>query len=259
MLSITNVVLLGNFEREINLDQLYASIPVVKSSSKKIKDVPYLGVEEVIVNKSFNTLSEGLRAAEGKMKQLLTLDIQFNKKNNHVKISKNKFHITGMKSVTEGRNIIDFTIKFINRLHDEINYIYNKEYDCEEVEEINIMLSHTSVRSIDKVRPFMEEYIVDCKYSIQNIMYNYRHSYIFDIIAAGQLVKEKFPQIVLEYNNFSSAQEIRLQNIPIDNKITDIKITMYMKGSMTLTSKLDVKIIQEFFKYIIYLIDTLEA
>lgn len=243
MFAITNVVMVAHFDQEIDLNKLYKAIPIENFSNHKVKSkIPYIGIEGIFVNKSYDGNSEGIRKSSATMKQIITLDVQYNGKNNHVKVSDGKFHITGLKSVENAKETIDYVKLFINKIHEHIINIRNNKIDTLNEEYVKL----TTYKNIEDVEFFMksDERIQMKNYKIENIMYHKAQIKKLNLLTLMNSLVENKKEIVVNYNNFISPQVMK---ILLKGK-NPIKAKIYAKGGFMLTSKSEPKLVEEFYE-----------
>jgi len=116
---IINIVMISYISTKLNLNQLCNCLPIAEvddndqpKSGAKL-NIPYFGYENIFVSASFDGENRGIRIIKKPFKCVLYVDFQCNKKNQHIKISNNNLHITGVRTLEVGINCIQ---KIINKI-----------------------------------------------------------------------------------------------------------------------------------------------
>lgn len=242
MFSITNVVMVAYFDQNIDLNKLYHAIPIEDFSKYKMKSkIPFINIEGIIVNKSYDRNSMGIRKDSNTMKQIITLDLQYRGKNNHIKVSNGKFHVTGLKNVEDSKETIDYVKKFINCIHQHIININRGSKDP-------IYDSYSELTSYEKpedIKFFMkpEEEISIAFYKIENIMYHKPPKNKLNLGVLTDKLVENRKDIIVNYINFISPQVMKISKI----EETPMKAKIYAKGGFMFTSKGKPQAINDFY------------
>lgn len=101
----SNMVVVAHIDQTLNLRNvaetllLYRPKGMVFDSEEKI---PYFNVEKVIVGLTYDDIRRGIRK-DGGVANFVSIDLQYQKKNIHVKISKDNFNIMGLLNQEMGR------------------------------------------------------------------------------------------------------------------------------------------------------------
>lgn len=117
-LIVSNMVMGITFSSELNLPNIFELLPCVHIpgySRNKDKEIPFFGVKNCIVSIQKENEFRGIRI-NGAMKNMVCIDYQNECKNIHIKISKNKFHLTGPKSYEMGINTASNCLNFIKKI-----------------------------------------------------------------------------------------------------------------------------------------------
>ena len=191
--NISNIVMGVFFNEKFHINNLFELLPCVIVSSSEFKDhskIPFFGIPNCIISCQKEKGYRGYRAKNG-FKNALCIDFQNDCKNIHIKITSNKFHITGAKSYEKG---MEDSQKFLNIIKQvdlkwKNFFLLNKEdrfylckiafdlllfdnillmYDCDEVfnrfQNINIILYKYSEILLDLIK-FSYEYNTVEKFS----------------------------------------------------------------------------------------------
>jgi len=117
---LINILMTSKFSDIANLDLISRVIPLIDivGFSHKVKGktpIPYFGMENAIVSVNYGDYNRGVRNVTETLKKLIYTDFQFEGKNQHVKISSNKAHVTGVRTIETGK-------KCISKIMDKIEY-----------------------------------------------------------------------------------------------------------------------------------------
>jgi len=139
----STVTVVGYFNTSIDVKKIVNFIPInhvfdengerVKVKPGSRKSIEYFGIEEVIISACRGNIKRGMRT--GAMNNMASVDIQYNEKNIHVKLSTTAITSVGTRGIEAGEKVFNVMINNINELNETIKYL----------------------RSIDKHK--MEEYI----------------------------------------------------------------------------------------------------
>lgn len=106
-----NIVMISYVSSNINLKYLYYCLPTAevdgfdKKATGKVS-IPYFNHEDIFVSANYEGSSRGIRKIKKPFKSVLYVDFQCNMKNQHIKISSDNLHITGVRSLEVGVNCI---------------------------------------------------------------------------------------------------------------------------------------------------------
>lgn len=121
---IVNIVIIGYLSKLIDLHWLCQVFPIMEIENfvKKTKkmSIPYYGYEDRAVSCIFGDTSRGIRKIAKPLKNIMYLDYQFYGKNQHMKISKDNIHITGIRSENSGQVCIRKVLEKIRRIENLI-------------------------------------------------------------------------------------------------------------------------------------------
>jgi len=114
--NFSNIVMGVIFNENFNIPNLLELLPCVyvpDFQHKKTKTIPFFGIPNCIVSCQGEKEWRGVRNSSG-FKNAVCLDFQNEIKNVHIKITSNKFHITGAKSYEMGMETSMSCIRLIN-------------------------------------------------------------------------------------------------------------------------------------------------
>lgn len=121
----TTITFVSSLNNSINKDVINEFIPVnhLFHNGERIKlqnNIGYFGKENVVINISNKKFARGVRTAA--MKNMISLDFQFNGKNNHSKISDSKITIVGAKSFEEATSATDAILELFRNVKRNMEY-----------------------------------------------------------------------------------------------------------------------------------------
>ena len=113
----SNVVMGVFFTEKFNIDNLFELLPCtyVSFDYKKAIKIPFFGTSNCIISCQKEKEYRGLRNTKG-FKNALCLDFQNDCKNVHIKITGNKFHITGAKTFEKGMQDSEICLDIIKQI-----------------------------------------------------------------------------------------------------------------------------------------------
>src|SRR5258706_4451233 len=122
-----NMVIVIRWKGTINLAEAFISLPIFVvdvplSKGGKIK-IPYYGVEDVIVSIRYKKESRGIRDASGQSDNFVSVDLQINKRNVHIKLSSKNALVMGVTSVEEGSEAVNCLLDLIYITDQNLNYL----------------------------------------------------------------------------------------------------------------------------------------
>ena len=123
-----NMVCLFLWVNSINLPNMYQILPIldlnekVPFKGKKIK-IPYYGIEGVIVNIRHRKENRGIRPFLQKSDNFLSVDLQLNQKNIHIKISVNNLLVMNVTSYNDAVSAVSYLNEIINMTNSNIVFL----------------------------------------------------------------------------------------------------------------------------------------
>jgi hypothetical protein len=130
----STVTMVAGFDKTINVTDIAKYLPVVhlfnKKTSKRIKlvsgnrcRIEYYGFEKIIISVCYKKIRRGMRT--GAMNNMISIDLQFEKKNIHIKLSSNTMTSVGTPGYEEGVKVFKIMLSHINMLNSNIKYNRN--------------------------------------------------------------------------------------------------------------------------------------
>jgi len=130
----STVTMVAGFDKTINVSDIANYLPVVhlfnKKTGKRIKlvsgkrcRIDYYGFEKIIISVCYKKIRRGMRT--GAMNNMISIDLQFEKKNIHIKLSSNTMTSVGTPGFEEGIKVFKIMLSHINMLNSNIKYIRN--------------------------------------------------------------------------------------------------------------------------------------
>lgn len=104
-----------------NMSELITLIPInytINNKKNNREKIPYFGTEKVIVGLSFGNERRGIRKGGKTMKGSLGIDIQYEQKNIHIKVSKNNFNIMGVFSEKMACSVTQVLLNHMNMVNE---------------------------------------------------------------------------------------------------------------------------------------------
>lgn len=138
----TNLVICGNLSQTINISNFFKLVPVTpivyknSSENKSILNInllparckiPYYGVENAIISARYGSIYKGFRGPS-KVKAFGDIDVQFDNKNVHIKISNNTINIIGVISEEMGNKAFQVLIAHFHMVNQQWKYIFNSKH-----------------------------------------------------------------------------------------------------------------------------------
>jgi len=171
--------------------------------------IPYYGYENSIVSVRYGNYYRGVRDTSKPLKNNIYIDLQLKGKNQHLKVSAGKVHITGVRTEETGKMCIDVTIGKINMISDilrrirsledkkafeKLCYADKIEKDCENFDLLKFVRVNMSARNNTSI--------------ISSAMYNYR-DFVTNVIY-GKIIPSKKP---IEIANYSLRNQVFYVNV----------------------------------------------
>lgn len=128
-----NMVVNVTWDEKINLVKAFILLPIqpVEIDCDKIKKkIPYYGIEDVIVSIRYKKQSRGIRPIPEKADNFVSIDLQINNKNVHIKLSENNVLVMGVVSVEKAIEATECLLDTIYMTDQNIKYLKS----CEESE-----------------------------------------------------------------------------------------------------------------------------
>ena len=130
----STVTMVSAFDRTINPKNIAEYLPVVhlfhEKSGKRLKldsgtrtSIKYYGIEDIIISVCYKKIRRGMRT--GAMNNMVSLDIQHQKKNIHVKLSSTTITSVGTSGYQFGVDVFNLMVKHLNMLNTNIKYMKN--------------------------------------------------------------------------------------------------------------------------------------
>ena len=130
----STVTMVSRLNKSIDVVDLSTYLPVVhlfnKSNGERLKldsgtrtSIKYYGYEGIIISICYKKIRRGMRT--GAMNNMASLDIQYGRKNIHVKLSSNTITSVGTSSYDFGIEVFDLMLSHINMLNSNLRYIRN--------------------------------------------------------------------------------------------------------------------------------------
>jgi len=127
----STVTMVANLNQSINVLNIAKYLPVVhlynKNTGKRItlvsgsrESIKYYGYEGIVVSVCYKKIRRGMRT--GAMNNMVSIDLQYGKKNIHVKLSSTTITSVGTPGFEFGLKVFDLMISHINMLNDNIKY-----------------------------------------------------------------------------------------------------------------------------------------
>lgn len=130
----STITMVANFNTSINAKEISEFLPVVhlfdNRTNKRLKlisgsrnSIKYYGHEGIIISVCYKKVRRGMRT--GAMNNMISIDLQFEKKNIHIKLSSNTMTSVGTPGFEEGIKVFKIMLSHINMLNSNIKYIRN--------------------------------------------------------------------------------------------------------------------------------------
>lgn len=136
----------------LNIIKFIAVTHLFDSEDKRIKLVagkrnviPYYGIDGIIIGSFYKNINRGIRSSS--MNNMASLDLQFEERNIHIKLSKSNITCVGAVSYENGRNALETVIEHFNMLKENVDYC--KSLDLDEVKR-NVDWLYNNCFSIDE-------------------------------------------------------------------------------------------------------------
>ncbi len=140
----SNIVAIVRWEGEISLNDAFRclpifsinEVPIIKGKKGKKIKIPYYGVEDVIISIRHKKECRGLRTIlNTKQDNFVSVDLQTEGKNVHIKLSETNATVTGVTTLEQGLNSIQCLLDLIHQTDENLEYLrtsLSKEVDkCE--------------------------------------------------------------------------------------------------------------------------------
>ena len=125
----STVTMVSNFSISINPTDLANYLPVVhlfdKKSGERLKllsgsrnSIQYYGLECIIISVCYKKIRRGMRT--GAMNNMVSIDLQYNKKNIHIKLSSTTLTSVGTSNFEFGNEVFETMLNHINMLNKNI-------------------------------------------------------------------------------------------------------------------------------------------
>lgn len=131
--SPNNMVVNVTWDEKINLTKAFNLLPIqsLEIDLDKIKKkIPYYGIEDVIVSIRYKKQSRGIRPIPEKADNFVSIDLQINNKNVHIKLSENNVLVMGVVSVQRAIEATQCLLDTIYMTDQNIKYLKT----CDEFE-----------------------------------------------------------------------------------------------------------------------------
>ena len=195
---ISNIVMGIVFNETFNIINLLELLPCVHIPNFQYKkSIPFFGIPNCIVSCQGEKEWRGIRVGKGN-KNAICIDYQNEIKNIHIKITNNKFHMTGCKSYEMGIKTALSCMELLSKVDEIWKYFYSLDIH------LRIHLCETSLDLLlDKNNPdkilMFDSPVVHEKFSKINIsLYQYAHI-ILQIIAFSY----DYPNLESFYNKIN--------------------------------------------------------
>jgi hypothetical protein len=132
-----NMVVLFEWDKPLNLADIFVSLPIVSVEGlpiikgKKTK-IPYFGIENVIVNIRYKNKSRGVRPFLAKPDNFVSVDLQIDQRNVHIKLSINNALVMGVTSFETAHEAIKCLLSIIDMVNKNLVYLRNIEEHIDE-------------------------------------------------------------------------------------------------------------------------------
>lgn len=122
-----NMVICIRWKGIINLAEAFISLFIVVIDNPLVKEgkikIPYYGMEDVIVSIRYKKESRGIREASGQSDNFVSVDLQINKRNAHIKLSSGNALVMGVTSIEEGIAAVNCLLDLIYLTDQNLNYL----------------------------------------------------------------------------------------------------------------------------------------
>jgi len=126
------ITIAGYLNTTIDVDKVTEFLPVhhlfdeetgerLKLESGSRKTIDYMGMEEVFISICYNDTRRGMRT--GAMNNMASLDIQYEGKNIHLKLSSGSINSVGTKKIESSRKVFKVVANSIYKLQKMINFL----------------------------------------------------------------------------------------------------------------------------------------
>ena len=105
------------------------TISIVSGAREK---VPYYGTPNIIVGLRYNGQSRGIRTGGGQLSNVVSIDLQCQEKNIHLKLSNNNVQLTGALSEEMGCNAFEILCQHLNMAQSHIDHIASLSLEIKE-------------------------------------------------------------------------------------------------------------------------------
>lgn len=127
----STITMVANFNTSINAKEISEFLPVVhlfdNRTNKRLKlisgsrnSIKYYGHEGIIISVCYKKVRRGMRT--GAMNNMVSIDLQYKKKNIHVKLSSTTLTSVGTSGFDFGNEVFSLMINHINMLNSNIKY-----------------------------------------------------------------------------------------------------------------------------------------
>src|SRR5579871_3811794 len=122
-----NMVIVVRWDGEVILDSAFIALPILPieelpTKRKKIK-IPYYGVEDVLVSIRYKNEARGIRPIPKQPDNFVSIDLQINQRNVHIKLSSNNALVMGVTSIEEGRAAVECLLDTIYMSDQHMSYL----------------------------------------------------------------------------------------------------------------------------------------
>ena len=163
----STVTIRKTFNTNINIVNLSNYLPIyhifdkdgnrVKLISGSRESIEYYGPENSVISICFKNVRRGMRT--GAMNNMISLDIQKNGKNIHLKISSSAITSVGTSSLKEGEDVFNTVIKHIEEIQKKINFIksLDKEIVKYNIDNFIEIINKEELISLNDIRKIVEK------------------------------------------------------------------------------------------------------
>ena len=126
----STITVVSKLTQDLDVLAIAKFLPVIHlfdENDKRIKlisgtrnSIQYYGVENIIISVCYKKIRRGMRT--GAMNNMVSLDIQYLKKNIHVKLSSNSITCVGTSGLDQGVSVFNIIKNYIYMLNDNISF-----------------------------------------------------------------------------------------------------------------------------------------
>lgn len=229
---IVNIVIIAYTGSKINRQLFCNCAPILEIEDFVHKPsklaIPYYGRENSIVSCNYDDMSRGIRHIKKPLKKIMYLDFQLYGKNQHIKVSEDNIHITGIRSEKAGHICIDSVLDMMKQIDKMLALVRQQDEEIKRFIFYMLLDGKVNLHMGDGTVYTPEYPLEECKGVFDSLVEEtpaLSHIYKFLTVNRETRMRDNFENyMVFLHDTLFSTKEICLPDISVDKFVVHNKV-----------------------------------